>query len=62
MFCSFYGGKFLKHTVMVLLSRPRCLVLAYLPLFTRFAGLNAAEDNGFLRAIKIHSTPSHGAK
>jgi hypothetical protein len=34
------------------------LVLAYLPLDTRFAGSNLAEDDAFLRAIKIRSTAS----
>jgi hypothetical protein len=29
-----------------------------LPLHPRFAGLNPAEGNGFLRTIKIHSTIS----
>jgi hypothetical protein len=31
--------------------------LAYLPLDPRFAGSNPTKDNGFLRAIKIHSIP-----
>jgi hypothetical protein len=38
------------------------LVLACLPLHPRFAGSNPAEDDGFLRAIKIHSTTSFGGE
>jgi hypothetical protein len=34
------------------------LVVACLPLDPRFADSNLAEDDGFLRAIKIHSTTS----
>jgi hypothetical protein len=32
--------------------------LVYLPLNPRFVGSNLAEDNGFLRAIKMCSTTS----
>jgi hypothetical protein len=38
------------------------LILACLPLDPRFAGSNPAEDDGFLRSIKIHSTPSFGGE
>jgi hypothetical protein len=34
------------------------LVVACLPLDPKFAGSNAAEDDGFLRAIKIRSAAS----
>jgi hypothetical protein len=36
--------------------------LACLLLDPRFAGSNPAEDDGFLRAIKIRSTTSFGGK
>jgi hypothetical protein len=36
------------------------LVVACLPLDPRFAGSNPAEDDAFLRAIKIRSTTSFG--
>jgi hypothetical protein len=36
--------------------------LSCLPLNPRFAGLNLAEDYGFLRAIKIRSTTSFGGE
>jgi hypothetical protein len=36
------------------------LWLSCLPLDPRFAGSNTAEDDGFLRAIKIRSTTSWG--
>jgi hypothetical protein len=38
------------------------LVIACLPLDTRFAGSNPAEDDGFLRVIKIRSTTSFGGE
>jgi hypothetical protein len=37
-------------------------VVACLPLDPRFAGSNPAEDDGFLRVIKIRSTPSFGGE
>jgi hypothetical protein len=36
--------------------------LVCLPLDSRFTGSNPAEDNGFLMAIKIHSTTSFGGE
>jgi hypothetical protein len=38
------------------------LVVACLPPDPRFAGSNPAEDNGFLRVIKIRSTTSFGGE
>jgi hypothetical protein len=38
------------------------LVVVGLQLDPKFAGSNAAEDDGFLRAIKIHSTTSIGGE
>jgi hypothetical protein len=38
------------------------LVTACLPLDPRFAGSNPAEDDGFLRVIKIRSTTSFGGE
>jgi hypothetical protein len=45
-------------------SRPRWrgLVVACLPLDPRFTGSNPAEDNGFLRVIKICSMTSFGGE
>jgi hypothetical protein len=40
----------------------RCLVVACLPLDPRFAGSKPAEDDGFLRVIKIRSTTSFGGE
>jgi hypothetical protein len=37
-------------------------VIACLPLDPRFAGSNPAEDNEFLRVIKIRSTTSIGGE
>jgi hypothetical protein len=37
-------------------------VVACLPLDPRFTGSNLAEDDGFLRVIKIHSTTSFGGE
>jgi hypothetical protein len=37
-------------------------VVVFLPLDPRFAGSNLAEDDGFLRVIKIHSTTSFGGE
>jgi hypothetical protein len=37
-------------------------VVAFLPLDPRFAGSNPAEDDGFLRVIKIRSTTSFGGE
>jgi hypothetical protein len=41
---------------------PGGLVAACLPLDPRFAGSNPADDDGFLRVIKICSTSSFGGK
>jgi hypothetical protein len=38
------------------------LVVACLPLDPRFAGSNPADDDGFLRVIKIHSATSFGGE
>jgi hypothetical protein len=37
-------------------------VIAYLPLDPRLSGSNPAEDEGFLRAIKLRSTTYFGGK
>jgi hypothetical protein len=37
-------------------------VIACLPLDPRFAGSNPAEDDGFLRVIKIRGTTSFGGE
>jgi hypothetical protein len=37
-------------------------MVSVLALEPSFAGSNPAEDDGFLRAIKIRSTPSLGTK
>jgi hypothetical protein len=38
------------------------LVVANLPLYPRFTGSNPAEDDGFLRVIKIRITTSFGGE
>jgi hypothetical protein len=38
------------------------LVVACLPLDPKFAGSNPAEDDGFLRVIKVRSTTSFGGE
>jgi hypothetical protein len=38
------------------------LVVVCLPLGPRFAGSNPAEDDGFLRVIKIRNTTSFGGE
>jgi hypothetical protein len=38
------------------------LIIACLPLYPRFAGSNVADNNRFLRTIKIRNTASFGGE
>jgi hypothetical protein len=51
-----------NHIFSYLVSRLGVLVVSCLPLDQRVAGSNAAEDDGFLMAIKIRSTASLGGE
>jgi hypothetical protein len=60
MNCKAWCFKFYNNfnTALILLHALGGLVVACLPLDPRFAGSNPAEDDGFLRVIKIRSTIS----
>jgi hypothetical protein len=51
-----------NHIFSYFVSRLGILVVSCLPLDQRVAGSNAAEDDGFLMAIKIRSTASLGGE
>jgi hypothetical protein len=48
-----------NHSILIALDG---LVVTWLPLDLRFGSSNPAEGNGFLRAIKIHSTTFLGGE
>jgi hypothetical protein len=62
---SFIADSFLRTFIQRKKLQELMLVvqwLSCLPLYPRFAGPNLAMDDGFLRAIKIHGTPSVGGE
>jgi hypothetical protein len=58
----FCNDSFLECVVILLTLPPVVWWLSCLPLDQRFAGLSSAEDNGFLKAIKIRSATFIGGK